>query len=100
VRPHAGTLSVDACSFAGCGDVLTREASRHHVNTSAPRVSIEGLHVVPNREWLKASFVLAGHENASGVGVPLDCAEGFPSEDFASEYAASSTGEEREFSKS
>ena len=50
-------LSPEAAAFSGdtgatsCGrDVLAREASRHHVNTAAPRSSVKGADVIPDRE--------------------------------------------------
>ena len=48
--PQAGALPVDSGALAGNADVLAREAARNHVNKSAPRPSVKGPNVIPNRE--------------------------------------------------
>jgi len=72
---------------------LAWEPARNHVNTTAPRLSVEGADVVPDGEWLKVSVVLPGHENASGVVVEFNGAHSPPSKQFAAEYAATSACE-------
>jgi hypothetical protein len=93
VKPHAGSTALDSCALAGGADVLARESTRHHVNTAAPRVAVKGLNVIPNRERRENAFILSGDKNARGVGVPLNSADGSPSEEFASKYAATSACE-------
>jgi hypothetical protein len=44
------------------------------------------------------SFILALHESSGAKGVDFHGANGSPSEQFSSEYSASSACEEREFS--
>jgi hypothetical protein len=93
VLPHTASLSFDACSFSGGADVLAREASRHHINTASPWASVEGLNVIPDRERVEASVVLPGDQNIPCVGVPLDGADGAPSEELAPEYSSTSACE-------
>ena len=98
VLPHSAALSGDACALPGCADVLAREASRYHVNKSAPWSSVKGLNVIPNRERREKAFILSGGKYSSGVGFPLDCTDAFPSEELSSKDAASGSCEERHFS--
>jgi hypothetical protein len=93
LRPQATSLAVDACAFSCRADILAWEAARNHVNNPAPRSTVKGANVVPNRERREKSVVLAGAQNSSGVGVALNSAHGSPSEEFASEYAATSARE-------
>jgi hypothetical protein len=92
-RPEAGTLTTDAGPFARNADVLAWEAARNHVNTSAPRVSVKGPNVIPNREGREKSVVLPGGKNACCVGFSLDGADRSPSEELAAEYASTSARE-------
>ena len=96
----SGHFHPEAASFPGdsftapCGaDVLTGEAARHHVNTSAPWLPIEGTYVIPDRERGEASVVLSGDQNIPCVGVAFDGAHGAPAEQLAAEYAATSACE-------
>jgi hypothetical protein len=93
VSPHAALLSIDSGAFACHADVLAREAASDDVHASSPRSPVEGLHVIPDWEWVEAAIVLSGDEALSGVFIPLDSADGSPSEEFAAEYAASSACE-------
>jgi hypothetical protein len=93
VFPHAASLAFDAGAFSGGADVLARESSRHHVNTASPRPSVKGLNVIPDRERRQASVILAGNQDACGVGVPLDSAHGAPSKEMSTEDASTSARE-------
>jgi hypothetical protein len=93
VRPHAAFFAFDSSSFTGDGDVLAWEAARHHVNRSAPRRSVEGLNVIPDREGFEASVVLSGDQNIPCIGVPFDGADGMPPEDLSPENASTSASE-------
>jgi hypothetical protein len=93
MRPHSAALSVDSGAFASGGNVLARETPRHHVNTPAPRSSIKGLNVIPNRERRENAVILSGDKYACGVGVPLNGAHGVPSEQVPAEYASTSARE-------
>jgi hypothetical protein len=93
VSPHSAALAVDSNAFASGADVLTGKPARNHVNTSAPGTSVEGLHVIPNRERRENSFILSSAQYSSGVGIPFDGADGAPAEQFAAEYAATSACE-------
>ncbi|WKB50789.1 hypothetical protein N7L95_13285 [Eleftheria terrae] len=83
--PEAGALAVDAGAPAGDADILAGKAARYHVNTASPSASVKGAHVIPNRESREKAIVLAGDENACGVGVELDGANGAPSKLVAAE---------------
>jgi hypothetical protein len=93
VSPHPAGFSVDACALSGTTNICAGKAARNDINTASPWLSIEGLHIVPDWEWFEASVVLSSHKNACGIGVPLDGADGAPSEEFASEYSSTSACE-------
>jgi hypothetical protein len=80
-------------SFSGCTDVLTGKAARNDVNTASPLVSVKGLNVIPDRERRQASVVLAGNQDARGVGIPFHSAHGSPSKQVSAEYASTSACE-------
>ncbi len=88
LAPQAGACSVDSCTATGCADVLAREAARDDIHEASPRASVEGSHVVPDREGVETSVVLSGREDAAGVVVELDGADGAPPEEFPAEDAA------------
>jgi hypothetical protein len=98
--PHSTSLSVKPIALSGNGDVLTREASRYHVNKAAPWLSVKGLNVIPNRERREKAFILSGGKYSAGVGFPFDGTDTFPSNELSSKDAASGPCEERHFSKS
>jgi hypothetical protein len=93
LSPQSRALSIDASSLASLGDVLTGKASRYDINTSPPWPAVEGPDVVPDREGLEVSIVLALHEDSSAVVVDLDCADTSPAEQLPCEYASSSACE-------
>jgi len=100
VRPHSASLSVDTGAFSGAGYVLAGKPARYHINKAAPWSAVKGSHVAPDRERPENSVILPGAQYSSGVGVPLNGGDGFPSEEFAAEYASAGAGEECEFAKS
>jgi hypothetical protein len=93
VGPHPGSFSGDPGALAGNADVLARKAARHHVNTAAPRSSVKGANVIPNREGRENAFILSLGKYARGVGLPLDGADGSPSKQVAAENASTSARE-------
>jgi hypothetical protein len=93
VTPHAGSLPVDACAFSCDADVLAWEAARNHVNTSAPRASVKGANVIPNRERREKAVILSLGKYACGVWLPLNGADGSPSKQLAAENASTSARE-------
>jgi hypothetical protein len=92
-RPQSAPFSIQSLAGAGNTDVLAREAARDDIHKSSPRSPVEGSHIVPDGEWLKASVVLAGHEDSPGVLVAFDGTDRPPSEQLAAENAASSACE-------
>jgi hypothetical protein len=93
VFPHTASPAFDSGSFSSGGDVLAREASRHHINNASPWPSVEGLNVIPDRERLEAAVVLSGDQNIPCVGVPFDGTDSSPSKEFSPEYASTSACE-------
>jgi hypothetical protein len=91
--PESASLAVDSCSLSGCADVLAGKPARNHVNTSAPRASVKGANVIPNRERRENAVILSGAQYARGVGVALDGAHATPAEEFAAEDASTSARE-------
>ena len=92
--PESASRPFDSFSGAVCGtDVLTRESARNDIHQSTPGLTVEGSHVVPDGERFEASIVLSGEQDAPGVVVDFDGADGSPSTEFASKYAASSACE-------
>ncbi|WMB15593.1 hypothetical protein O4G19_01585 [Akkermansia muciniphila] len=91
--PQSRTFAVDAGAFACRGNVLARKASRYHVNKAAPRSSVKGAYVIPNRARREYAVILAGEQYACGVGIEFDGADGSDAEQFASEYASTSARE-------
>jgi hypothetical protein len=98
VRPHPAPLSGDACPFSGAADVLARKSSRYHVNKSAPRLSVKGLNVIPNRERREKAFILSAGKYSGGVWFPFDSADGSPSKQLSAKDTPSGPCKEREFS--
>ena len=96
--PHSAAFPFDAFSLSGAANVLTGKPARNHVNNSAPRVSVKGTNVIPNRERRENAFILSGCKYSSGVGFPFDGAYAFPSEELSPKDATSSACEERHFS--
>jgi len=93
VLPHSASLAFDARAFSGGGNVLTGKAARYDRNTASPWSSVKSLNVIPDRERRQTSVVLAGNQDACGVGVPLDSAHGAPSKQMSTEDAATSARE-------
>jgi hypothetical protein len=93
VSPHPAAGSVDAGSLACNADVLARKTARYDVNNSSPRSAVKGLNVIPNREGREKAVILSGGKYACGVGLPLDSADGAPSEQVSSENASTSARE-------
>ena len=93
VLPHSAALPVDSGSPSGNGDVLTGKPPRYNVNNSSPRFSVKGLNVIPYRERRENAVILSGAQNASCVGVPLDCTDGSPSKEVTPENSSTSARE-------
>jgi hypothetical protein len=99
VEPQTRTGAINAGALPCDADVLAWESPRHHVNTSAPRVSVKGANVIPNRERREKAVVLSGDKYACGIGLPLNSTDGSPAEQLAAENASTSPGKEREFAQ-
>jgi hypothetical protein len=93
MAPHTAAGSSDACPLACDADVLAWKPASHDVNNAAPRISVKGLHVIPNRERREASIVLSCHKNSLCVGLPLDCGDASVPKHLACEDAATSACE-------
>lgn len=73
---------------------LTGDASRDEIHESSPGSPVECPHVGPDGERLKASVILALHENPATIVADLDGADGSPAEQPGAEQAAADAGEE------
>ena len=93
VLPQSAALAVDSGAPACAADVLARKAPRYDVNKSAPRGSVKGLNVIPNRERRENLVILSGAQYACGVGFPFNSADCPPSEEVPAEYASTSARE-------
>lgn len=93
LRPETAARAIDARTLAGDADVLAREAARDHLNSAAPCVSVKGSHVIPYREKREKAVVLSGDENACGIGVDFDGADGSPAKQPAAKDASTSARE-------
>ena len=91
--PEPRPRAVDTCPGACDADVLAREAARDDIHESSPRTPVEGGHVIPHWEGLKAPVVLSGHEHGARVSVKFDGTDGSPPEFARCENAASSACE-------
>ncbi len=92
-NPETGAGAAEPGSSSSGADVLAGEAPRHHVNTASPRSSVKGAHIIPDGKRREASVVLTCDENACGVGVEFDGADGPPAEQMPTEDAATSARE-------
>jgi hypothetical protein len=91
--PKSAAFAIESSPLSGCAQVLAGEPARHHVNKSAPRPSVKGANVIPDRERRKNFIVLALAQNPNCVGLPFNGADGSPSEQLAAEYSATSARE-------
>jgi hypothetical protein len=92
-RPQSAPLALETGTSSCGADVLTGKAARNHVNTTAPRSSVKGANVIPNRERREKAVILSGGKYACGVGFPFNSANGAPSEQVASKNSATSACE-------
>ena len=83
--PHSRAFAVDSCALSGCADVLARKAPADDIDAPAPRFSVKGLHVVPDREAWQASVPLSGEEALAGVLIPFDSTDAGMSEKHSAE---------------
>jgi hypothetical protein len=74
-------------------DVLAGKSSTDDIDASSPRPSVEGVHVVPDREPREDSISLSGEENFSAVGINLDSADGNVSKEEVGEDSPACSGE-------
>jgi hypothetical protein len=91
--PESAFCAIKSFACPCHADVLARESASDDVHQSTPWLSIEGSHIVPDREGIEASVILSGHEDTAGVVVIFDGADGFPAEQFATKYSSSSACE-------
>jgi hypothetical protein len=92
-KPQAGLWPVDAFVSAASREIGAWESPRHHVNRSAPRVSVEGSNVVPYWKRSKASVVLSLQQYATGVRIEFNSRHGSMAEELAAQYSSTSTRE-------
>ena len=59
-------------AFARVGRGLAGEAGRDEIHASAPRATVEGGDVVPDRSWIQGRVCHPRHERGRCVGFPLN----------------------------
>ena len=93
LAPESRSFTVDPRALARAGDVLTGKPTRDDVNAPPPRSPVEGAHVIPDREAGEDAVTLPGEQHATAVGIKLDSADGYVSEQEISEDSATGSGE-------
>jgi len=93
VSPQAGPFAVDPLLESGLADVLAWKPASHDVNSAAPRSSVKGAHVIPDRERRQGSIVLSYHKHGLSVGLALDGADAPVPEQLPGEDASTSARE-------
>jgi hypothetical protein len=95
VSPQARALTFNSTMFAvdvvvtsGRACVLAGEPTAHNVNESAPGLTVEGTHVVPDRELWQDSVSLSLQQDFSAVRFNLDSTDAGMSEKDAAEDTA------------
>ncbi len=73
MRPEVAGI-FGAPALAGNGERLTRIARSDDVHRAAPRATVEGSNIVPDRRAIQGLLCHPGHENGRGVGFPFDMA--------------------------
>jgi hypothetical protein len=91
--PQPASVAVDSDSVPTDCDVLAREAASDDIHQATPRLSIEGSHIVPDREWFEAPIVLPSHEDGPSRWLDFHGAHGAESAEKPAEYAAASACE-------
>jgi len=86
--PKAGTLAAQSSALSGAANVLTREPSAHNVNESAPRLAVEGSHVIPDGKLGQNAIALSLQEDFAAVRFNLDSTDAGMSEKDAAEDTA------------
>jgi hypothetical protein len=65
-------VAAQTSSLAGDRQVLTGAAAHDAVHHAAPRSSVEGAHIVPDRSFCQGRFFHPGHEDGCCVGFPFN----------------------------
>jgi hypothetical protein len=78
--PEAGALTVESVAGTCDTDVLTRKASRNHINKASPWAAVKTRDVRPNRENRQAFIGLPLREKGCAVGITFNCANGSPAQ--------------------
>jgi hypothetical protein len=74
LAPEPASLSLEASSLAGDGQVLAGAAASDAIHDSTPRLAVEGSNVVPDRSSTQGLLFHPSHEDGRGEGFPLDVA--------------------------
>lgn len=75
LKEEPGACAVEPGSFAGDGQVLTRESGNDAIHFSTPSASVEGAKVGPDRCRIQAAFFHARDQDACGECFALDVAD-------------------------
>lgn len=66
------SLIVEASTSSCHGEGLAGEARRDEIHDSTPRLAVKGCEIVPDRSEIQPLVCHPRHEDARGVGIPLD----------------------------
>lgn len=69
---EARLFAVEPGAFPCDGEILTGRSTNNEIHRSTPRLSVEGLNVVPHRAFRQSRFRHPRHEAGCCVGFPLD----------------------------
>ena len=98
--PQSTTFVLESLTLSGRRHSLAGKAPRDDVNFSFPGVAVEGPDVIPDGEEGQASVCLSGEEDAPAVGINLNSADGYVSEEQVCEDSSSSSCEKVHCSES
>lgn len=70
------TVIVSSTTPTGRREGLARKTRSDEIHSSAPRASVEGAQVRPDRRSIQARLVHPRHESGRCVGVPLNVSHG------------------------
>jgi hypothetical protein len=83
--PQPATRSFNSGSASRNADVLAGESAAHNVNESAPRLAVEGSHVIPDRELWQDAVALSLQQDAAGIRFNLNSTDAGMSEKHSTE---------------
>lgn len=96
--PHISVV-IFSVPIAGSAERLARKPSGNDIDSTTPRASVKGSHVIPDWELVKVSVSLPLQQDSLAILVDFAGADGSPSQQSGREQSAASSGEQTKFSK-